>query len=105
VNIEKRALEHIAVADLRPAKRNARTHSKKQSRQIGRSIEKVGFANPLIIDDENSVLAGHGRLAAARELGLAEVPCIRLRDVSEADRRTYAIAMMERVKWRISGPM
>ena len=90
--VANRALEHIAVADLRPAKRNVRTHSKKQIRQISRSIDKVGFTNPLIIDEQNGVLAGHGRLAAAKEMGLVEVPCIRLSDVSEADRRTYAIA-------------
>ena len=58
--------------------RNARTHSKKQIRQIARSIERFGFINPVLIDESNQIIAGHGRVAAARELGLPEVPTLRL---------------------------
>jgi DNA modification methylase len=92
MNKIERQIEALPVGDLRPAKRNARTHSKKQVSQICRSIERFGFTNPILIDDEGRVVAGHGRLAAAKELGIQTVPCLRLRDMSEADKRAYIIA-------------
>jgi len=64
-------IEQMAVASLRPYSRNARTHSKKQIRQIGRSIERFGFTNPVLISDDNEIIAGHGRVEAAKLLGLA----------------------------------
>jgi DNA modification methylase len=88
----ERQIETLPVGDLRLAKRNARTHSKKQIAQICRSIERFGFTNPILIDDDGRVVAGHGRLAAAKKLGLQSVPCLRLRDMSEADKRAYIIA-------------
>ncbi|NBS24366.1 MAG: DNA methylase N-4, partial [Altererythrobacter sp.] len=61
---------------LKAAPRNSRTHSKKQLRQIARSIENFGFTNPVLVDASGEVIAGHGRLAAARMLGLTEVPTL-----------------------------
>ena len=82
----------IAVADLQPYPCNARTHSKKQIRQIADSIERFGFTNPVLIDDGNMILAGHGRVEAAKRLGLREVPCLRLASMSEAEKRAYILA-------------
>lgn len=83
---------HRAIADLRPRKGNPRTHSKKQLEQLARSIQKFGFTNPILIDDDDGLIAGHGRLEAAKMLGMAEVPAIRLSNMSEADIRAYVIA-------------
>jgi len=77
---------------LRPSANNARTHSKKQLKQIARSIERFGFVNPVLISDDFEVIAGHGRVEAAKTLGLREVPTVRLSDLSPADRRAYVIA-------------
>jgi DNA modification methylase len=90
-------LNHTAVisrplVSLRPARRNARTHSKAQIRQIAASIKRFGFVNPILIDAEDTVIAGHGRLAAAKHLGLAEVPTLRITHLSQAERRAYALA-------------
>ena len=71
---------------------NARTHSPKQIRQIAASIETFGFTNPVLIDDRYRILAGHGRVAAARELGWRDVPCLRLDHMSEDQKRAYVIA-------------
>lgn len=85
-------VEMIAPQDLRPWGRNARTHSKKQVRQIAASIRTFGFTNPVLIDRAGTILAGHGRVAAALELGLTEVPCLRIEHMSEAEKRAYVIA-------------
>ena len=69
------AIMHLAPEALRPWPRNARTHSKKQIGQIADSIRTFGFTNPVLIDEEKMILAGHGRVAAARLLGLETVPC------------------------------
>jgi DNA modification methylase len=82
----------VAVSELRPYDRNPRTHSKKQLRQIAESIRTFGWTNPILIDDNGVVLAGHGRLAAARSLGIERVPTICLDDMSEAQRRAYILA-------------
>jgi ParB-like chromosome segregation protein Spo0J len=79
-------------ADLSPSARNPRTHSKKQIRQIAASIEAFGFTNPILLDDADRIIAGHGRVAAAKLLGVATVPTIRLGQLSEAQKRAYAIA-------------
>jgi len=86
------SLESLPIAVLRPNARNARTHSKKQVRQIAASIERFGFTNPVLIDSENTILAGHGRVAAAKLIGMAEVPCLRLERMSAAEKRAYVIA-------------
>jgi ParB-like chromosome segregation protein Spo0J len=77
---------------LKPRARNPRTHSPKQIGQIADSIKRFGFTNPVLIDARDEVIAGHGRLAAAKLLGLKEVPTIRLEDLSEAEVRAYVIA-------------
>ena len=80
------------VADLRPALRNARTHSRKQVRQIADSIRAFGFTNPVLVDATGEVIAGHGRLAAAQLLGLAHVLTLCLDWLSGAEQRAYVIA-------------
>jgi ParB-like nuclease domain len=85
-------IEPMAIARLRPFPGNARTHSKKQVRQIADSIARFGFINPILIDDEDKIIAGHGRLAAAKLLGLKRVPTLRLSGLDPAERRAYALA-------------
>ncbi|SLN12863.1 putative methyltransferase [Roseivivax jejudonensis] len=85
-------IEHIAIGDLTPWAKNARTHSRKQVRQIAESIETFGFTNPVLIDRERRILAGHGRVKAAKELGLETVPCLRIEHMSETEKRAYVIA-------------
>jgi ParB-like chromosome segregation protein Spo0J len=71
------AMEAVPVARLRPNARNARTHSKKQIRQIADSIQRFGFANPVLISDDEEIIAGHGRVEAAKLLGMQSVPTLR----------------------------
>jgi len=85
-------LEWLRVSDLKPHERNARPHSKKQIRQIADSISRFGFTNPVLVDEEERVIAGHGRVDAAALLKLGTVPVRRTRDLSEAERRAYVIA-------------
>lgn len=85
-------IEYRPIASLAPRSRNPRTHTPKQIRQIGTSIREFGFTNPILIDRENIVVAGHGRIEAAKILGLTEVPTIRLEDLSPAQIRAYVIA-------------
>lgn len=85
-------IELVAICDLNPWSRNARTHSRKQIRQIADSIETFGFTNPVLIDEHRTILAGHGRVAAAQVLGVVEVPCLRLDHMSEAEKRAYVLA-------------
>jgi DNA modification methylase len=80
------------VSALRPHQRNARTHSKRQIEQITESIRRFGFTNPVLIDGENRIIAGHGRVAAAKLLGMETVPVITIEGMSEAERRAYIIA-------------
>lgn len=82
----------VLVSDLIPYVRNSRTHSDEQVAQIAASIREFGFTNPVLIDESNGVIAGHGRLLAARKLKLDEVPCIVLKGLSDAQRRAYVIA-------------
>jgi len=85
-------VEWLPVAALRPDPRNPRLHSARQIKQIGRSIASFGFNVPLLVDRDNRVIAGHGRLAAARHLGLDEVPVLRLEHLSAAQAKAFAIA-------------
>lgn len=82
----------IDVAELKPWAKNARKHPKKQLRQIAASIEAFGFVNPILIDAGKSILAGHGRLEAAKLLGLRTVPCLFVEHLSEAEKRAYVLA-------------
>lgn len=85
-------IENLPLAALRPNPRNARTHKARQIKQIAASIEAFGFANPIIIDEANLILCGHGRYAAAKRLGLTDVPCVRLTHLSPEQKRAYVIA-------------
>ena len=85
-------IEQVAVAALHDYQRNARTHSPKQVAQLAASIREFGFVNPVIADGAGSVVAGHGRLAAARELELATVPVIRLEHLTPERIRAYRLA-------------
>lgn len=84
-------IEQLAISSLRPWARNARTHSGKQVRQITDSIDTFGFTNPVLIDVENVILAGHGRVAAAKLLGWEVVPCVRLEGMTPAQKRAYVL--------------
>ncbi len=96
---------HIDVRDantLLPLVSNARTHSKKQIRQIARSIEAFGFNNPILIDADDRIIAGHGRLQAAQLIGMKQVPTIRIEHLSEAERRAFILAdnrLAEKAGW------
>ena len=84
--------EMVPVAQLTPCERNARKHSRKQIRQIADSIQAFGFTCPVLIDEANEIVAGHGRVAAAKLLGLAEVPALRISHLSPPEKRAYVIA-------------
>jgi hypothetical protein len=85
-------IRYVSLADLKPWPGAARTHSKKQIRQIAESIRRFGFINPIVIDEDCQVLAGHGRVEAARIMKLEEVPALRIDTMSEAEKRAYTIA-------------
>ena len=80
------------VLELIPYVNNSRTHSDEQVIQIASSIKEFGFTNPILTDGENGIIAGHGRLMAAKKLGLKEVPTIELSHLSEAQKKAYIIA-------------
>lgn len=95
-------IEHIATDALVPYARNSRTHSPEQVAQLGRSMREFGFTNPVLIDEHNTLIAGHGRVMAAQSIGLAVVPAIRLTHLSDAQRRAYVIAdnkLAEQAGW------
>lgn len=85
-------IEQIQLEALIPYINNSRTHSDEQVAQIAASIKEFGFNNPILVDKDNSIIAGHGRLQAARKLGLTEVPCVRLEHLTETQRKAYVIA-------------
>lgn len=86
------AIEQIATASLIPYARNARTHSEQQVQQIAGSIQEFGFCNPVLIDAQNGIIAGHGRVLAAQVLKLETVPCFRLSHLTDAQKRAYVLA-------------
>src|SRR6202167_4953762 len=85
-------IEMWLIEKLIPWARNPRTHSDAQVAQIAASIAEFGFNNPILVDTKAGIIAGHGRLLAARKLGLTEVPVIVLDHLSEAQKRAYVIA-------------
>jgi DNA modification methylase len=85
-------VEVMPIASLKPYARNARTHSRKQIKQIANSIQRFGFTNPVLISDENEIVAGHGRVEAAKLIGYETVPTLRLAHLNAAERRAYVIA-------------
>ena len=95
-------IEVLPVHQLTPYSNNARTHSKKQIRQIAESIRRFGFTNPVLIDDNGQIIAGHGRVEAAKLIGLATLPVIRLSHLSPAEKRAYILAdnrLAEKAGW------
>ena len=90
--MSKLEIKYVSLEELRPYAGNARTHSKKQIRQIADSIERFGFVNPIIVSSDHEVIAGHGRVAAAKLLEIASVPIVVLASMTEAERRAYVIA-------------
>ena len=88
----KSHIEYISIEALIPYARNSRTHDDAQVAQIAASIREFGFTNPVLIDSDGGVIAGHGRIMAARKLSLQEVPCIRLGHLTDAQKRAYVIA-------------
>jgi DNA modification methylase len=85
-------VETVPVSKLRPYTKNARTHSKKQIWQIAESIKRFGFTNPVLISDDDEIIAGHGRVEAAKVLGMQSLPTVRLSHLNAAQRRAYIIA-------------
>lgn len=85
-------IAYVAIDEIKAARRNPRTHGAKQIKLLETSIRKFGFTVPLLIADDGTIVAGHGRLLAARNLGMTELPCIRLSHLSPEERRAYLIA-------------
>jgi DNA modification methylase len=95
-------IEWVAIDALKPASNNARTHSKRQIKMIARSIERFGFMNPILVDGEHRIIAGHGRWAAAKGLGLQKAPALRFEHLSDVDKRAYILAdnrIAEKAGW------
>ena len=82
----------VSIDGLKPYENNARTHSEEQVKKIVRSIEEFGFINPVLIDGDFGIIAGHGRVMAAKKMGMTEVPCLFVEDLTEAQKRAYIIA-------------
>lgn len=87
-----RSIVFRSVDELKPYSNNPRTHSAMQIKQIAASIERFGFTNPILLDGDNGIIAGHGRLQAAQSLGFTSVPCIDLHGLNESEKRAYVIA-------------
>jgi DNA modification methylase len=90
--VSRLQVRNVQVNALVPYQRNARTHTNHQIRQIAKSIQEFGFTNPLLIDATNTIIAGHGRIAAAKLLGMQEVPTIRLDELTPDQVRAYVLA-------------
>ena len=87
-----RRYENVKIDKLKPYENNARTHSEAQVEKIARSIEQFGFINPVLIDGDYGIIAGHGRVMGAKQLGMTEVPCIFVEDLTETQKRAYILA-------------
>lgn len=92
MNTTEKHIENIEIGLLQPYAKNARKHNSRQISQLANGIKEFGFLVPILIDDANTVLAGHARLQAAKKLGLANVPCIRVAHLSEAQKKAFIIA-------------
>jgi ParB-like chromosome segregation protein Spo0J len=90
--LEKLTVVYCDIAALIPYARNARTHSDAQIAEIAASVREYGWTNPVLIDEASNIIAGHGRVLAARQLGLTEVPTITLTGLTETQRRAYVLA-------------
>ena len=87
-----RRYENVPINQLKPYKNNARTHNEKQIEKIANSIQEFGFINPVLIDSDYGIIAGHGRVKGAERLGMVEVPCLFVEDLTEEQKRAYIIA-------------
>ena len=85
-------IEQRLISELIPYANNARTHNAEQITQIASSIKEFGFNNPILIDKDNGIIAGHGRLEAAKKLNLTEAPTIRLDHLTNAQRKAFMLA-------------
>ncbi len=85
-------VEYLLITALRPRERNARTHPKKQISKIAAAIERFGFVTPVLIDSNNGIVAGHGRVEAAKKLGMEKVPTVRIEHLSDVDLSAYVLA-------------
>ena len=90
--MEKASIEYVSLETLIPYANNARKHSGEQVAQIAASIREFGFNNPVLVGADNGIIAGHGRVMAARKLGLEAVPCLRLDHLTETQRKAYILA-------------
>jgi DNA modification methylase len=100
--LSPRKIELVRISALRPHDKNARTHSARQIKQIARSIERFGFNNPALIDQNDRIIVGHGRIAAAKLLGHDAVPALRIEHLSDAEKRAFIIAdnrLAEKAGW------
>lgn len=88
----KLKVEYVDVQSISESAKNARTHSQAQVDQIARSIVEFGFNNPVLVDKDMEIIAGHGRVLAARQLGIKAVPCLILGHLSERQKRAYVLA-------------
>jgi ParB/RepB/Spo0J family partition protein len=97
-------LEYLNTTTIQPYKKNPRIHQRKQIAQIAHSIQTFAFNNPILIDEKNEIIAGHGRWLAAQELQLSEVPVIKLLHLNEAQKKAYRIAdnkLTENGQWDV----
>ncbi len=92
INADSLVVQQVAVDALKPYKNNARIHDEKQVGQIAASIQEFGFNVPVLIDGNNSIIAGHGRALAAKQIGMTQVPTIRIDHLTDAQRRAFIIA-------------
>jgi ParB/RepB/Spo0J family partition protein len=106
VRIQNSSLERkvtfLPLSELATNPTNARTHSPRQIQEIGRSIERFGFNNPVLIDERNQIIAGHGRVEAAKLLGRERVPTLRIGHLSDQDKRAFILAdnkLAEKAGW------
>src|SRR5260370_6661945 len=98
----KLSIVYRKISELKPYQRNARTHSRKQVKQIAAAITEFGFTNPVLIDESDQIIAGHGRVQAAKLLGLAEVPTVQIAYLSVTQKRAYILAdnrLAEKAGW------
>lgn len=87
-----RRYENVKIEKLKPYENNARTHSEEQVEKISRSIKEFGFINPVLIDSNFGIIAGHGRVLGAKKLGMKEVPCLFVEDLTDEQKRAYILA-------------
>src|SRR3954451_20518682 len=98
----KLSITYENISELNPYAGNARTHNRKQTNQIAASIEEFGFTNPVLVDEDGHIIAGHGRVKAAKQLGLIEIPTVRLGHLTRAQKRALRLAdnrMAENAGW------